>query len=506
VLAIDQHMALNFSLKVGVTSASVEVSEAPPVLQSTTAEVGTTISGDAITVLPLAGRNFYALTMLVPGVSAGSSGINALNISVSGQRSYSNSVQMDGIESTTNRTQDVTVTPNVDSVEEFKVVTAAYNAEFGNAAGGVIAIQTKAGGNAFHGGAYEFFRPNFITARQTIPGVNTPQPASTLKQHNFGGTIGGPIKKDHSFFFAAYEGMRQHDAFSDVASTIPFGLFDFKPNGDADLSNLVDPYAGRPGVGSDGNPYPAAGSIVRIFDPNVAVANYGWWAGQFPGNVIPKSRISMLRLPFITPASWPSGGTGGAAHEPRFSEVLEGKFHSERLTAYLRQIAQSVENYHSVDIFTIRVDRRLLRVAVLSADSVAASNHDDPAVIRGIVDRSKRLASPFGGPALLRQYYKHVQLASLAWVVARVDPSAPGAAALEHGVQQAGDDCHLGKLSEPASPERECGSSPRRGFHSIARRGPRHQRQGVIVRFPYSQRRNFCRNPRYRCRCKGLLR
>ena len=128
------------------------------------------------------------------------------------------------------------------------------------------------------------------------------------------------------------------------------------------------------------------------------------------------------------PASWPSGGTGGPAHEPRFSEVLEGKFHSERLTAYLRQIAQSVENYHSVDIFTIRVERRSLRVAVLGADSVAASNHDDPAVIRGIVDRSKRLASPFGGPALLRQYYKHVQLASLAWVVARVDPSAPGAA------------------------------------------------------------------------------
>ncbi len=128
------------------------------------------------------------------------------------------------------------------------------------------------------------------------------------------------------------------------------------------------------------------------------------------------------------PASWPSGGTGGPAREPRFSEVLEGKFHSERLTAYLRQIAQSVENYHSVDIFTIRVERRLLRVAVLGADSVAASNHDDPAVIRGIVDRSKRLASPFGGPALLRQYYKHVQLASLAWVVARVDPSAPGAA------------------------------------------------------------------------------
>jgi hypothetical protein len=124
------------------------------------------------------------------------------------------------------------------------------------------------------------------------------------------------------------------------------------------------------------------------------------------------------------PGNWPGGGTGGKTAEPRFSEVLVGKFHGERFSGYLRQIAQSVENYHSVDIFTIRLEGRSLRVAVLSADSVAASNHDDPAVIHGMVDRSKRLASPFGGPALLRQFYKHVQFASLAWAVARVEPSA----------------------------------------------------------------------------------
>jgi hypothetical protein len=127
------------------------------------------------------------------------------------------------------------------------------------------------------------------------------------------------------------------------------------------------------------------------------------------------------------PANWPGGGTGASATEPRFSEVLVGKFHGEQLTAYLRQIARSVENYRSVDIFTIPLEGRSLRVAVVGADSVAASNHDDPAVIRGMVDRSKRLASPFGGPALLRQYYKHVQFASLAWVVARIEPSASGA-------------------------------------------------------------------------------
>jgi hypothetical protein len=126
------------------------------------------------------------------------------------------------------------------------------------------------------------------------------------------------------------------------------------------------------------------------------------------------------------PASWRGGGTGGAAPEPRFSEVFIGKFQGERLLAYLHQIAQSVENYNSIDIFTIPVQGRTVRVAQLSADLVAASNLDDPAVIRGMIDRSRRLASPFGGPALLRQFYKQVPLASAAWAVLRAEPSQQG--------------------------------------------------------------------------------
>lgn len=126
------------------------------------------------------------------------------------------------------------------------------------------------------------------------------------------------------------------------------------------------------------------------------------------------------------PANWAGGGTGGSAPEPRFSEVFIGKFQGERLLAYLRQIAQSVENYHSIDIFTIPLQGRSFRVALLSADSVAGSNQDDPAVIRGMIDRSRRLASPFGGPALLRQFYKQVPLASVAWAILRAEPSQEG--------------------------------------------------------------------------------
>ena len=130
--------------------------------------------------------------------------------------------------------------------------------------------------------------------------------------------------------------------------------------------------------------------------------------------------------PVHYPQSWPGGGTGGAAPEPRFSEVFTGRFDGSRCLAYLKKTAQSVENYNSVDIFTIPLYGRSFRIAILGVDTVAASNHDDPAVIRGMVDRSRRLASPFGGPALLRRYYKRVQLASPIWLVARVEPSSPG--------------------------------------------------------------------------------
>lgn len=131
------------------------------------------------------------------------------------------------------------------------------------------------------------------------------------------------------------------------------------------------------------------------------------------------------------PAQWGHAGTGGAAPEPRFSEVFVGKLQGEKVISYLHKIAAQVEKFHSTDIYSIPLDGRTLRVAILSVDTVAVSNHDDPAVIRGMVDRSRKLASPFGGPALLRQYYKTLPVVSkslpvlkLAWFIGRVDPAA----------------------------------------------------------------------------------
>ena len=119
--------------------------------------------------------------------------------------------------------------------------------------------------------------------------------------------------------------------------------------------------------------------------------------------------------------------TGG---ETRFSEVFVAKIDGDRLRAYLKKLASSVDTYRAIDIYNIPLENRILRIAILGSDTVAASNLNDPAVIRGIIDRSRKVASPFGGPALLRQSYKHVPLTSLAWAIFKLDSANPEPSAL----------------------------------------------------------------------------
>ena len=122
------------------------------------------------------------------------------------------------------------------------------------------------------------------------------------------------------------------------------------------------------------------------------------------------------------PQSW-GNGTAGSASEPRFSEIFVGKIDSGRLTAYLKKISSSIDDYRGFDIYTIPFEDRTVRVVLLSYDSVAVSNHPDPGVIRGMLDRSRKLASPFGGPRLLRRFYRKVPLASLCFAILRMQPA-----------------------------------------------------------------------------------
>ena len=210
-----------------------------------------------------------------------------------------------------------------------------------------------------------------------------------------------------------------------------------------------------------------------------------------------------LRLPFTFPSrpwrtNWRMRHQGGTV----LKEVFIGKFDGGKLAAYLKQHAQSVENYESVDVFSVAIEGRTLRVAILSADSVAASNVDDPAVIRGMVDRSRRLASPFGGPALLRRYYKRVQFASPAWLVARPRPRRlPWIRRMARFSSASRRRCHFGQLQSPASSVASGRTSySRRSVGGGRRRCPRHLRESQRFSGDVSQRRKFDWKPWHRSR------
>jgi hypothetical protein len=112
-----------------------------------------------------------------------------------------------------------------------------------------------------------------------------------------------------------------------------------------------------------------------------------------------------------------AGTPAAPGRDTRFTEIFTGRWNSSRVASYLGKLARSMDNYRGVEIYDIPLEGRTLRVAMLAVGTVAISNADDPQVIRGIIDRSRKLASPFGGPALLRRYYKHVPFGSLAWAI-----------------------------------------------------------------------------------------
>ncbi len=268
-LRVDDKLQINFRLAVGQATQKVRVSGAAPILEAQSPATGEVIQSRQILDLPLLGRNFLDLAKLTAGVYNGSGG-NNVNLAVNGQREFANSIMVDGVEVTTNRNNDTGVRPSLESVQEFKVLTSAYAPEFGGASGAAIAIQTKSGTNHLHGDLYEFLRPNNTTAR-TFFSPDT----SALKQNDFGGTLGGPIKRDRTFYFGSYEGERLRNVYSYLDSVPPKNQIVFLPDGSVDLSGLKDPFTGN---------------SIPIFDPNFYATNY--YSQQFSGNIIPANRVS----------------------------------------------------------------------------------------------------------------------------------------------------------------------------------------------------------------------
>jgi hypothetical protein len=195
-LDIDQRARFEINLKVESATTSVTVTSSAPILQLQGAETGQVIGGKEIADLPTLGRDFTTLLLLVPGVAPGGGG-NNLSFSVDGQREFSNSYQINGVE-VTGLNNDTNVRPSPDAIQEFKIVTSTYAPEFGRASGGSILIQTKAGTNNVHGSGFFFYRPTATAANNEFA---VPGSSPTYVQKNYGGTIGGPIKKNKAFLF-----------------------------------------------------------------------------------------------------------------------------------------------------------------------------------------------------------------------------------------------------------------------------------------------------------------
>jgi hypothetical protein len=239
-LELNQTATIDVKLTIGQVSQQVEVTSAAPVLQTQTTEVGTVMEAGAIASLPLETRNYNQLTLLAPGAvtispasfNTGQKTFNAARPNLNGNREQANYYLLDGMENTEFVDNNVAYSPNVDAIQEFNVTTNNPSAELGQFLGGVISVSLKSGTNQFHGNVFEYLRNDFFNANEWSNNFNG-LPTPRQRWNEFGGTVGGPIKRDKLFFFADYQGSR----FDLPASSSPHTTFTAQ-NVSGNLSDL----------------------------------------------------------------------------------------------------------------------------------------------------------------------------------------------------------------------------------------------------------------------------
>ena len=216
-LHVEETLRVDFTLAVGALTETTEVSAASTLISTSNATVGTVIENRRIVELPLNGRNYLSLIALSPNVSAGFAGAGQAGdrqggsranqqISISGQRREFNYYTLDGVDNTDVNFNTYIFLPSVDALEEFKVQTGIYSAEFGRAAGQVNVV-TKSGSNAFHGTVFEFHRNDKFDARPyAFTAAQAAAPKAPFEWHQFGYTAAGPVMKNRLFFMSNYEG------------------------------------------------------------------------------------------------------------------------------------------------------------------------------------------------------------------------------------------------------------------------------------------------------------
>jgi hypothetical protein len=227
-LELNQTSRLDFPMRVGQLTETVEVTGDAPLLQTETTQLGTVINALTNVNLPLASRNYVQLTLLAPGsvnpnpgsMTSGDVSVNSGRPYVNGNREQANNFLLDGMDNNQVSDNLVGYTPSPDAIQEFNMITNNAPAEFGNFQGGIISVSIKSGTNEFHGSAFEFFRNDKLNANDWAANWNG-SPRAKLRWNMFGGSVGGPIAKNKLFFFADYQGQR----FNRPASTGTISVF-----------------------------------------------------------------------------------------------------------------------------------------------------------------------------------------------------------------------------------------------------------------------------------------
>ncbi len=291
---VQSRPALNFQLKVGRVQDIVNVTATTPLLQTQSASLGDVVGTQAINDLPLNGRVYAQLALLVPGVGKYYSGPNETvdRFSVNGNSELQNYFALDGIDNNSGSTNlqensVQAVQPPPDALEEFKVQTRTYSAEFGTAAGGVVNVSTKAGSNQFHGDLWEFYRGNALDANTFFNNLNG-IPRGRFVQNQYGATLGGPVLRNQTFFFADFQGFNSRRA-TTSSVTVPTPLM--KQGNFTELSYALAPVISSQSSCITGNVVasscidPVGQKLLALYpDPNIpsAVAlegKPGRWTG-----------------------------------------------------------------------------------------------------------------------------------------------------------------------------------------------------------------------------------
>lgn len=258
-LSTQQNATLNITMEIGAVTERVQVTATGPLLEASSATLSSVVENKKIVDLPLNNRNIYSLMRLVPGITPSTPNsesdffTSTIRFSINGGKESLNDIQLDGVtamvQSDIQGIYGASAIPSVEGIQEFRVQTNSYTAEYGRSGGGQVTMITKSGTNEFHGSAFEFLRNSAMDSKAFFLNRSGGRKAS-FQQHQFGGSIGGPIKRDKTFFFGDYE-KRIVKSGSFAQYTVPTdqqmtGDFSNTRNANGTLRTLFDPFTTRP--------------------------------------------------------------------------------------------------------------------------------------------------------------------------------------------------------------------------------------------------------------------